>query len=166
MQVDSGGSFAEGNGWVRVKNNDQDPFVLNKLVVNGQAGDVGCDIKVFKALAPGASTAISVPHCGNILSVEVSTDRGNFDQGFGSLSASIVSTDEGATAIKFYNKGAKPTIIQKFVANDQADDENCNIKVFKAIAPDDDLVVPVPNCGEIHKILLTSDNESSTINFQ
>jgi len=166
MQVDSGGSFAAGDGWVRVKNTDQNVFLLNKLVVNGQAGDVGCDIKVFKSLAPGGSAEINVPHCGDILSVEISTDRGNFTQTFGSLSISIVSTDDGATAVKFYNKGAKPTIIQKFIANDQPDDENCNIKVFKSIEPDGNLVVPVPNCGDIHKLLLTSDNQPSTINFR
>ena len=76
----------EGRFWIDVTGDDDQPFMVQRVVANGRAGEPGCDSTIkFNYVDPyvpatlkRGDTTAALFTCGNaLLSAEIYTDRGN-----------------------------------------------------------------------------------------
>ncbi len=153
---------------VTVKNTGTVPLQLNQVIANNLAGDPDCDVKVFTSLAANASRVVAFPRCGVVRSVDVKTGIGDKSlklQDSDFLTARLSNNGYGP-AIELTNQTGAVVRVDQVIANGQAGDTNCDIKVFSDIANTDYLLVSIPSCGQIRNALVKVGDSSYSFDFE
>ncbi|HEY5723409.1 MAG TPA: hypothetical protein VIT45_13920 [Allosphingosinicella sp.] len=81
----------EGYRSVSIYNDGPKPWMVNRVVLNGQDSDSDCNIKVFRQVPTQGSIDVSANSCGQINSAKVITDAGE-------ASFSLINQPVNATA--------------------------------------------------------------------
>ena len=150
---------------VIVQNVGQQRLTLQKIVVNGQEGDRDCDIKVFKPIEPGATLEVPAPRCGAVTAVRAITDNGETSASWSEFLQSVrlsANNLEGYRSVTVRNVGTRQWTVNKIVLNDQQNDPDCDVKVFRPVPPQGSIDVTTNDCGQINTVkLITSAGEST-----
>jgi hypothetical protein len=150
-----------GSGVVVVLQNDETQAIqLERLVLNGRENDSACSVNLFRPLGPGSRTEVPVTGCGDLIRIELHTDRGVVHGSMTQVQRDVsflITGQVGSRATKILNGGSTPVAVRTLTVNNQPNNPACNFQVNQTVAPNGEIAISTDTCGEIDAVAVETD---------
>lgn len=146
---------------IDIRNNAQEPIVVQRIILNNLENDQDCSIKVFATLKQDDSVTKSAGSCGNVIDLKIETDAGNLEENFDSKKGTVAFTSHG-DHFDLQNTSTGAIVVKRLILNGLEGDSNCDIKIFESLEPDDYArIFDGYACGDVKSYKLLFDYQGS-----